>query len=217
MKKIISFSVWGKNPKYTLPAFINIELARKHYPDWTCRFYVDETVPEDTRMHLAEEAEVILMPKSDGYYGMFWRFLPLDDLSIDRFIVRDTDSRLNNREADAVREWEESGKIFHLMRDNIHHDPVPICGGMWGATNKFRIDYKGSLRLWLSSNSHRFFNHPRGKYFYMDQIFLADKIWPLVINKHLAHVSYNSKWPGDKRFFSTENPDRSFVGQPFEA
>jgi hypothetical protein len=65
-------------------------------------------------------------------------------------------------------------------------------------------------------NGHRVFSHPRGKYFYMDQVFLAEKIWPLVMNNHVAHVSYNSKWPGDKRSFLIENPDKTFIGQPFE-
>jgi len=217
MKKIISFSIWGANPKYTTPAFTNIELAEKFYPGWGCRFYVDETVPELIRQKLSKESEVILMPKSDGHYGMFWRFLPLDDISIDRFIVRDTDSRLNPREADAVLEWEESRKMFHLMRDNVQHDPVPICGGMWGATSNFRPGYNDLLKQWLSQNGYRSFMHPRGKYFYNDQLFLSDRIWPLIMNNHIAHVSYNSKWSGDKRNFRVKNPDDSFVGQAFNA
>ena len=217
MKKIISFSIWGDNPKYTNSALLNIELAKEHYPDWICRFYVDETVPEELRKQLNEAgSEVYLMPKSDGNFGMFWRFLPLDDEEVERFIVRDTDSRLNAREAAAVKEWEESGKIFHTMRDNVQHDPVPICGGMWGATGDFKPDYDRLLGEWLRSNGHRIFGHPRGKYFYMDQVFLAERIWPLVINKSMAHVSIKSKWPGEKKPFTVINEDESFVGQPFE-
>ena len=37
--------------------------------------------------------------------GMFWRFLVADDPSVDRFIVRDSDSRLNARDAFAVVDW----------------------------------------------------------------------------------------------------------------
>jgi hypothetical protein len=217
MKKIISFSLWGKNPKYVNAALVNIELAKEIYPGWLCRFYVDETVPEDLRKALNDNgAEVYKMPKSDGNFGMFWRFLPLDDEGVERFIVRDADSRINKRERAAVQEWEDSGKIFHTMRDNIQHDPVPICGGMWGATKEFRPGYEKMLGSWLQMNGHRIFGHPRGKYFYVDQSFLGERIWPMVINKHIAHVSYQSKWPGDKRPFAIENEDGSFVGQPFE-
>lgn len=216
MKKIISFSIWGKNPKYTLAALKNIELAKELYPDWVCRFYVDETVPQEIREELSYDAEVKMMPKSDGNYGMFWRFYPLDDLDVERFIVRDTDSRLSIRERAAVKEWEESGKPFHIMRDNQWHNVVPICGAMWGSTKDFRPGYENLLKNWLSLNGHRIFSHPRGKYFYMDQIFLAERIWPLIINKHIAHESVPSTYPGDKRKFPVENPDKMFVGEPIE-
>ncbi len=216
MKKIISFSIWGKNPKYTLSAFKNIELAKELYPDWICRFYVDESVPREIREDLNDQAEIRMMPKSDGHYGMFWRFLPLDDLEVERFIVRDTDSRLSIRERAAVQEWEDSGKIFHMMRDNKWHNVVPICGGMWGATSQFRPGYSTLLSKWLSLNGHRIFSHPRGKYFFTDQSFLAEAIWPLIINKHIAHESVPSTYPGDKRKFPVENPDGMFIGQPIE-
>lgn len=215
-KKIISFSIWGKNPKYTISAFNNITLAKELYPDWICRFYVDETVPIDIIEKLKNDAEVVMMPISDGHYGMFWRFLPLDDMNVDRFIVRDTDSRLNLRERMAVDEWEKSEKCFHIMRDNVWHNVVPICGGMWGATSEFRPKYKNLLQNWLSKNGDKFFISPRGKYFYNDQLFLMDEIWPLIVNKHIAHESVISKYPGYKKDFSIKNDDNMFVGQPFE-
>lgn len=217
MKKIISFSIWGSNPKYTLSAETNIDLAAELYPGWTCRFYVDETVPFDIRENLSKRSEVIIMPKSDGHYGMFWRFMPLDDSEVERFIVRDTDSRLSIREREAVREWEESDKVFHVMRDNIWHNVVPVPGGMWGATSDFRPDYKNMLENWLSSNGHRLFSHPRGKYFFLDQSFLAERIWPLVINKSFAHESFKSTYGGYKKDFPIKNKDGMFVGQPYES
>ena len=216
MKKIISFSIWGSKPKYTKAALLNIELAKEIYPGWTCRFYVDDSVPLDIQQELSLESEVIKMPISDGNYGMFWRFLPLDDENIERFIVRDTDSRLNPREAHAVLEWEESGKIFHTMRDNVQHDPVPVCGGMWGAMGTFKPEYDRILKNWLSINGNRIFGHPRGKYFFIDQSFLQERIWPLVVNKSITHVSYASIWPGLKVPFKVKNPDESFVGQPYD-
>lgn len=218
MKKLISFSIWGSNPKYTLPALTNIELAAKYYPGWICRFYHDMRVPQDILDEMDKMgAERRPLPNPDGNYGMFWRFYPADDASVDQFIVRDTDSRLNPREADAVLEWEESGKMFHTMRDNIHHDPVPICGGMWGAKKGFVDNFQLKLVDWIKANSHRAFGHPRGKWFFMDQVFLAERIWPLVVNNSIAHVSYDSKWAGLKKPFRVKNPDGSFVGQPYES
>jgi len=212
--KIISFSLWGNKPYYLQGAIENVILQPKIYPNWICRFYYDETVPKDSIKRLNDlGAETIQMPISDGNYGMFWRFLPSDDLSIERFIVRDADCRLNPREAQAVNEWEESGKMFHIMRDNKWHNVVPICGGMWGATKEFRPNYSNLLNKWISNNQHRIFNHPRGKYFFVDQSFLQDCIWPLIINKHIAHESVISSWGGFKKPFIIENDDKSFVGQ----
>ena len=45
MKKIISFSLWGDNPKYTIGAIKNAEIAKEIYPDWICRFYLGKSTP----------------------------------------------------------------------------------------------------------------------------------------------------------------------------
>ena len=42
-KNIISFSLWGDDAKYWVGALRNIELARKLYPGWQIRFYIDES------------------------------------------------------------------------------------------------------------------------------------------------------------------------------
>ena len=41
MKKIISFCLWGNDPKYTVGALRNAELAKTIYPDWKTRFYIE--------------------------------------------------------------------------------------------------------------------------------------------------------------------------------
>jgi hypothetical protein len=222
MNKIISFSVWGKNPKYAEAAYENLVLAPKYYPGWTCRFYMDETVPQNIVERMEQEgAETVIMDKSDGCYGLFWRFEPLKDDSIERFIVRDADSRLNPREADAVREWEESGKEFHIMRDNPMHN-APICGGMWGATSKFidkiKFQYDDMLNEYLESLTFQDVYKPRGKYFNTDQPFLWKYIWPRVINTHIAHIAdlKELRLTGNEKLFKVRNPDKTFVGQPIE-
>ncbi|MCK9446495.1 hypothetical protein M0Q50_06450 [bacterium] len=223
MKKIISFSVWGKNPKYAEGALENLYLQKRYYNDWTCRFYVDDTVPTDLLIKLKQNAEVIMMPRSDGNYGLFWRFEPLKDITIERFIVRDTDSRLNIKEATAVKEWEESGKEFHIMRDHPEHRAF-ICGGMWGATSKFINKYKDfydqDRNNFLNSIPFLQLNNlgNRGKYFNTDQSFLWKYIWPRIINTHMAHIKDldTLRFTGNEKLFPIENPDGMFVGQPIE-
>jgi len=215
MKKIISYSIWGSDPKYFKNIIPNIKLAKELYPGWICRFYYDNTVPSDIIQQIIQEGgEVSLQPKSDGFYGMFWRFYPMDDDSVERFIVRDADSLLSEREADAIKEWTESGLPFHTMRDNPMHN-FWILGGMWGAVPvKLKINIKLEIDKWLKNNSSFVFKYIRGKYFNTDQLFLKDVIWPRIINKHMAHESIETDFAGIKKRFRVENKDGMFIGEP---
>jgi len=222
MKKIISFSVYGSNPKYAHAVLKNIELQPEIYPGWTCRIYLDETVPEEVVKDIEQtDAEIVVKPKSNGHQGMFWRFEPLKDISIDRFIVRDSDSRLNIREAAAVQEWIESGKEFHIMRDNAQHG-AKICGGMWGATHEFikkeAAVFDQEVENHINSIPFNQVYSDRGMYFNQDQPWLWRYIWPKIINSHIAHIKDlpNLRFTNNEKLFPIENPDGSFVGQPFE-
>jgi hypothetical protein len=208
--KIISFSLWGSDPKYLVGAVENVRLQKIHYPDWKCRFYLDHSVTQEIVNTLMQDAEVHFMPESKDNFGLFWRFSPLDDGTVDRFIVRDTDSRLNAREAAAVAEWEQSGKWFHIMRDHPYHMSIPICGAMWGATSEFRPGYSNMVNDWLARNAQRI---ESGGYFGTDQMFLTECIYPLIKDNHIAHESIPSNYGNDNRVFAVTNPDNMFVGQ----
>lgn len=60
-KKVISYSLYGANPKYVLGAERNADLIHTVFPGWVARFYVDAgTVPEATQAALRRHgAEVI--------------------------------------------------------------------------------------------------------------------------------------------------------------
>ncbi len=64
-------------------------------------------------------------------FAMIWRFFPLLDRQVDHYASRDLDSRLNPREAAAVREWLRSETAFHFMRDHPAH-AIEILGSGWG-------------------------------------------------------------------------------------
>ena len=57
-----------------------------------------------------------------------WRFLPLMDPMVDRFMSRDTDSEINEREVAAVNQWFESNYTFHVMRDHQEHCAAILAG-----------------------------------------------------------------------------------------
>jgi hypothetical protein len=158
MKKVISFSLFGNNDKYTLGAIKNADLhnSEKIYSDWTLRFYVNSTVPKDIIDTLKDKgAEIIDM--SDSYlnkHGTIWRFLVLEDNEVDVFIVRDTDSRISKREENAVNEWLESNKLIHIIRDHLDHfhDQYPIQCGLWGYKNYMKRMTIHNLQNFIMKN-----------------------------------------------------------------
>lgn len=181
-KKIISFSLYGDSSAYNEPAVINTELQARIYPDWQCRFYVDNTVPETTIQRLKEnQTEVILVTKSQQQLpGTMWRFLALDDPTVGRVIFRDADAVISEREAVAVKEWEASKAPFHLIRDAGSHTEL-ILAGLWGAV-------AGSIQN-ISTQMHDYITQQgdalSGRF--ADQFFLRERVWTSVRSHSITH------------------------------
>ena len=91
MKKIISYSLWGSDTRYTHGALKNATLAKQIYPGWTCRFHVAECVPDGVLHSLSEfdNVEVLLRNGPGNWTGMFWRFEDASDNSVDVMLSRD--------------------------------------------------------------------------------------------------------------------------------
>lgn len=180
-RNIIAFSLWGDKPEYVTGALVNAQIAPYIYIGWTARFYCDSSVPADARALLkGYGAQVVMMDKpEDVRIRTMWRFLASDDPSVNVFVCRDADSRLNPKELLAVTDWLRSSKRFHVMRDHIYHHEL-ILAGMWGGT----AGTLPNLRQWLS-NMPAYFDSPFG-----DQAFLKDMVWPLIRNDVQVHDTY---------------------------
>lgn len=200
MKKIISFSLWGENQKYTVGAIRNAELAKKIYPNWICRFYIGQSTPLDiiNSLESMDNTEVIRMNEMGEWNSMFWRFFPISDEDVDIMISRDCDSRLSEREKLCVDEFIASDKMFHTMRDHPYHDG--IMGGMWGAKKGILSNMKELINSWPKTNKWQ-----------TDQSFLNAIIAPLVQDTMLLHDSIHLD------NFPTRREDYKFVGEVYDA
>ena len=170
--------------------------------------YHDDSVPADILEKLRKEGcELIKMHDiTGGIAGMFWRFLPASDPDVDRFIVRDTDSRLNARERYAVEDWILSRKALHSIRDHPNHDRG-LNGGMWGGTKAAVPEMDRLVRAWSS----------RGHYG-ADLDFLNQRVWPAKKGNSYSTDSYTChKWPNSHPFPVQRNADFEHVGQVFFA
>ena len=203
MKKVISFSLWGDNPKYTIGAIKNAELIGTIYPGWIGRFYCGKSVPINIIEILKTytNVEVIEMEENGDWSGMFWRFYACEDSDV--MISRDTDSRLNLREKNAVDEWLNSDKDFHIMRDHPYHNAL-ILGGMWGVRNGILKNIVDLIK-----------NYNKGDFWQVDQNFLREQIYPIVVNTSFVHDSYHNINSWSKNF-SIERIDQEFVGDVFD-
>lgn len=203
MKKVICFSLWGNNYRYTGGALQNADLAQIYYPDWICRYYLGHNTPTRLKEELSirKNVELIEISQVCDWTGMFWRFLAASDPQVEVMISRDVDSRLLLREKLAVDEWINSREQFHIMRDHRYHS-VPILGGMWGAKSGILTQIDKLIETFPKNNRHG-----------IDQDFLGSVIYPLVKNESLVHDEFFEKKP----FPSSSGPrnDEHFVGQAY--
>ena len=221
MKNVISYSIWGENPVYWIGALRNIELAKKYYPGWISRFYIDQSCNKDLIDSLKDDSVEIKTVNSDfigttydgnyahSHQGMFWRFLAFEDTEVDRFISRDCDCRISERESSAVNEWIESDKKFHIMRDHPYHT-ASILGGMWGCKSDLlrNINFSQKIEEWVKVK--RKYNLG------VDQDFLGNVIYPLVYKESLEHSGFNIKFLNDLKPFPNKRNDYEFVGDSFD-
>jgi len=216
MKKIVSFSLWGDNTLYTKGAVENARMYPEIFKDWKCLFYHDDSVPDEILKKIKEYGgELREMGKTIDVLGMYWRFHPMfDDNNIERFIVRDTDSRPTVREKEAVDEWIDSGATFHVMRDCESHG-TSILGGTWGAIPGCIEHFEQRMQIWFTQLVPCGEN-PRGLFHGTDQMFLHKLVWPLIKDTYICHVregmpklkfADNDKW-----FPSPLGADGHYVG-----
>jgi hypothetical protein len=204
-KKIITFCVYGTHPMYSIGALKNAELALKLFPDWTCRFYIFkecfDLIPE---LEKFPNTEVILCKRKGSHYSMMYRFLPFGEKDISYFMSRDTDCRLSIREKEAVDQWLESGKSFHIMKDHpkYHRTPdYPILGGMFGSKGGIVPDIEDHIKHYIQHNSDM-----HG----MDQYFLQ-----YIYEKYAQYdnITHDCDFPTPR---NVERDKIWFVGQPID-
>ena len=214
-RRVIAFGLYGRMRMYTLGMIRNAELARLVYPGWTVRVYHDDTVPR-VLLRILTRLQVELVDMTDkaqhgivgASAGMFWRFLVASEAGIDRYIIRDADSRIGLRERFAVEDWVRSGTRLHAMRDHPLHRWV-VQGGMWGGTHAGVPDMRELVERWKARSRYS-----------ADQSLLNTLVWPRrsIQTSHLIHDAFtctNYSNATTWRPFPTRRFAGDFVGQKF--
>lgn len=207
MKNIISYSLWGSDDMYNIGAIENCKGALRYFPDWICRFYVGLNTDKQIISELKKfnNTEIIEIDKVADNRAMVWRFYACSDNTVNKVLIRDTDSRFSIREVEAVNMWINSGKLFHIIRDHPHHG-APILGGLWGVINPF---LNNMIRL-LEEYEKTYITNK--DYIQYDQTFLRYYIYPLIKGNCFINDEFFDK---TNKINMPRNNEVFFLGEKF--
>ncbi len=200
-ENIIAFSLFGNLARYCETSMINVDLVKEIYPEWTCRFYVNETVTDLVKQRLIDKgAQVVEVNEQQNQLsGLFWRFFVMDDPTVKRFLIRDADSLVSYRERAVVDEWLGSNKWFHTMHDGYTHTEL-ILAGMWGGCHGVFANIEQLIHDFIQKGQ---FPNQR----VIDQHFLRFAIWPTLSQSVMIHDSQGFDHEGKKFHIPSKSKD----------
>lgn len=205
MKKVISYSLYGDNKRYSEPLLQNALNIKNFYEDWTIYVYHDNTVPKIVIDDLSKLGALTFDTSSVQTPQLppkLWRFLPTLSDDIDLIIFRDADSLFTLREVDLVNHWVVSEKPVHIIRDHPLHI-APIMAGMFGI-KKSIFDKLSNILF-----KNELINLSR-KHDY-DQVFLADFFYPNIYSSAMIHSSF-FKFKNECIHIIDKSTDDNYIG-----
>lgn len=210
MVKAFSFSVYGSDDKYCKGIIKNLECIQTSFPLWEVWIYVGDGVPESVIDNINTfNFTKIIYTGQIGHENKAYRFFTIDDPTVDIAIIRDADSRIYERDVECIKDFIQSTKLFHIIRDHPNHHTWKIMGGMWGIKKGLIDNIKSLFLAWKSTKNLGFFD---------DQIFLSEIIYPIIKTSVLVQEAFSTSFePHDcKLKFKTPLVDLHFIGQVYE-
>ena len=211
MRQVISLCVWGNSKIYNYGIYENAIRLPKFFPGWILAVYHTKTADLEVMRELSKmpNVEVYEVDFPDHYRNSMLRYLAGFDIRNDIAIFRDADSRFNKRDADAVKDWIDSGKDVHVMRDHPNNGKkYRISAGMWGVRNNFLIKNN------LSEKFANFFSNSNNKTWGIDEKFLFLYVYPLINSNNSRIHSDFRKWESWATGFpkNADSRNRGFIG-----
>lgn len=201
---LISFSLYGRDPKYSAGILRNAEFVGTHMHQWIMRVYCGSEVAESVMENLVLlGCQVIRQDKDWHENGMFWRYMPLGEKGIQFVAFRDADSRLGLRDIQSLDNWVQSGFPAHIIRDHPYHQ-TPILGGLWGVD----VSKVVMADFWHLAKS---FNTNFGE----DQRFLSKHVYPEIRNHALIEDRYFC-FEIRKKYLSNKSVAYEFMGESYK-
>lgn len=174
---------------------MNAKDCKFFYPEYECRFYVDESVPYEWIVDLQKEgAKIHYVNKLRMGWELekraLFRYLTLDDPKVELALFRDADSKIIQREVDYVNEWLSTNKQCYIVREfpllqcktweemKVSRYP-PIDAGKFGCRKIKGFRWYDAIVDYDKRNAARITNK---NFYQFDENFLRDVIYPLVFD-----------------------------------
>ncbi len=186
MVNAFSFCIYNAyNPMYYTGLIENIDLIKKHFPEFYTYVYVGNDVPDWFIIEMRARPKIIVrFTRETGPRNMIHRFFAIDEPEVDMMFVRDADSRVHWKDRWAIREFLNTPEAkVHIIRDNPAHGTA-ILGGLWAMR---KIDGINVQKLYQEYKTSGAQGHGMG----FDQDFLMDVIYPRTIPLQLIHSSHS--------------------------
>lgn len=183
MYEVISFSLYGKNERYTIGAIKNALLAQQFFPDAQMWFYIGQSVP----LHIKQTLELMVnvriheVDEPEDNFARLWRYYAFSDERASLVLCRDVDARLGHRESIIHAQFKKSLFDAHIMKDHPTGHNYLISAGMFSAYTKNLRDMKELIADYRKTARD---------YYLTDQDFLASIIYPRIKDKVLVHDDY---------------------------
>jgi len=179
--KIISYSIFGREQYYKHGVRRNIALAKKLFPGWVVRLYVEKETQTDIISEFSDIDNVELIIKSQRfpYDGAHWRLLPMQE-GHEIVIIRDVDTTLIDRDVALVEDWLDTPYKYHVARDEPGMKST-LMGGIWGAK---------SPRLDVKTMFDKYFKNKKSEAV-IDLGFLNKCVYPIVRKDLVVYTEFN--------------------------
>jgi len=212
MVKVFAFSLFGSQDKYCKGVQKNVELINIYFPEWKIWIYIGNDVPTNI-INLLENNYTVKLIYTNAYgnENKFYRYLPIDDESVEICIIRDADSRVYERDRYCIHDFINSDKLAHIIRDHQNH-VQKVMAGMWGIKKELLGELKvyDIIQDWKKTNTV--------SEFWDDTNILCEKLYPLMLSSLLVHDDYNNYEPLEikKNFLVSNGDSLHFIGQVYE-
>lgn len=180
-----TFCIYGSNPKYCEGLLRNLETIQTAYPDFKVIISAGSDVPESYITQYTSFPNVFVNKYTfTGHRLMCYRFLAIDDDTVNIMFVRDADSRIGHRDIWCIDRFisDKKHNIF-TIRDHPEHG-TQILGGQWGMKKIPGFSMKALYGIFLKNFKGNLDSYQ------VDQTFLREFIYKPFKSHFIAYVSH---------------------------